>query len=210
MIQKLTKKIELKWQMIPAYIYEALSSKEVKKKYYNPFFGPGVYLLILYSKPEKCLYQIGMSTTEIGNRLVDHYDGWHGNKHDYFLPENTIKETKNIYDDNISWDQPSNRTKQQNEEVGKLLTHNTYFLVASLNNETKQSLEQIEAIIQHAFIKHRGLSEEWYDRIGCRYKNLSKISENIEIISICSNNSINSFVSPNIPEKIIMYQGELK
>lgn len=210
MTQNEPKQIHLRWQMIPAYIYEGLSAKKGSEAYYNPFFGPGVYLFILAGSADRTLFEIGMSASETGNRLAYHHKGWFGLESDYYLPNDPKLALQNIYDPKIKWGQPSNRTEEINQQIGTFLTRTTYFLIASLHGESKQTLERVEAILQHSFIKHRELSQEWYRRIGCTHLDLSNIAESYNLISHYSNAEIGSFVSPNLPQNIVFSGGTIQ
>ena len=205
--------VDLHWQLIPMYIYESLAKKTGADAYYNPFFGKGIYLHILSGNNDKQLYGVGMSDSEIGNRLMHHYYGIMGQKDDYWIPLDTKAALNDLYDTNIGWGQKSG-SGDRRQAVGQFLVEYSYFAIAPIpvlpeGSEAlshAEKLRDIEAILQHAFIQHRrdqgkGLQDVWYERIGCRRRDLSA-KQSYEIVSHYTNEVVKAFLSPNLPERL--------
>ena len=214
-----TIKVDLYWQLIPMYIYRSLAGKTGQDAYYNPFFGKGIYLHILSGIDGKQLYGVGMSDSEIGNRLMHHYYGITGEKDDYWLPLDPQKARADLYDPDIKWGHKSGN-EERHAAAGQFLVDYSYFAIAPLpvladGNQAlshAEKLRDIEAILQHAFTELRfpeGKHKErevnvadWHERIGCRRRDLSEMKQSYKIVSYYSNATIERFIAANLPARI--------
>ena len=214
-------KVDLHWQLIPMYIYQGLAAKTGKDAYYNPFFGKGIYLHILSGNRDKQLYGVGMSDSEIGNRLMHHYYGIMGEKDDYWIPLITDPADTKLYLPGMEWGNKSSDEARRSKAAQSLVEY-SYFAIAPLPTlpdgdgtlSHAEKLRDIEAILQHAFVKYRGLEEQetnadWYGRIGCRRRDLSGMTQSYELVSHYSNGTIEQFLSPNIPPSVRFAEGKI-
>ena len=215
--------VDLYWQLIPMYIYQGLAAKTGKEAYYNPFFGKGIYLHILSGNTDKQLYGVGMSDSEIGNRLMHHYYGIIGEKDNYWIPLITDPAVASLYDSGIKWGNKSSDEALRSKAAQSLVEY-SYFAIAPLPTlpdgdgtlSHAEKLRDIEAILQHAFVKHRrdqknpeNLGDEWYERIGCRRRDLSGMKQSYELVSHYSNATIEKFLGPNIPYFVGFWNGRV-
>ena len=199
--------VTIPWMLIPARIYAHLGRLKGERAFYSPFFGKGVYAYIYCHTDGYYLYGLGMSAIEIGNRLEHHYKGYFGKVDKYSVPSHSYREASGFYGEASSW--TNNLTSEKRASIGRDLILNSYIGIGVVpedvdNCESNQGYEQrirdIEAILQHAFIRYRNPGAVFLEVIGCQRKDLSGTPA-YQIKSVFSNSTVQRIIGSPICQR---------
>ncbi len=199
---------KLEWILIPSIIYKYLNQFKDEKAYYGPFFGKGIYMYILSNNSGYQIYQIGQSSSEIGNRLFDHYHGFMHEKNEYSVPHNIELAKENIYDKKIEWKKKS-ESEEERKKIGNYLVDNSYIAIAVNNSLTEETIRDIEAICQHAVKIKNNLNSDELKMIGCQRIHLSDMSD-YYLQSYFVNNEVKKIISQTMQEIIQFSKGKIE
>lgn len=208
------KEICLDWNLIPCCIFEHLDRFKGKDSFYNPFFGPGVYLYIYPSKKGYQIYYIGESN-EIGNRLVDHYQEYIKPNPKFYLPVSSEYFDEDVYKYYSSSVENSsefitreggNISFDMRKDIGRKIMQNSYIAIGELEDADKGLLKDVESILHFAVLKYNNLTKNgWF---GETHSQLP--SKEYVIKSIYRNDVIKNMITNTLPNEIILKDSEIQ
>ncbi len=161
--------ITLKWFTIPSFLYHGFNEH---KDINIPLFGPGLYQLIYWTGSAGCqAYYIGLSESEVGDRLWDHYKKLINGK--WWLPSDFKKCSRDWYhyirtsDEKDGYLDPEDAKNTQHlKKIGEKLIENSYIAIALWPENTDVDMKDIESLLHHGVLIKNELTKKNKPRDG--------------------------------------------
>jgi len=203
------KEFKLRWNLIPACIYEHLLTFRGDDAFYDPAFGPGVYLFIHGNGRHHQVYYVGQSQ-EIGGRLLAHFKEWTRPPSNLHLPLDIDHFETDIHElyrnsGNAFKQEAHDFSREKRVQIGRRIMHNTYFAFALIEGEDQEWLHDVEAALHFAVLKYHGLP-----KAGWLGEKTSVVPErDVSIRNIYPSGIAEEVVAPSLPDEVLVRGGAL-
>jgi len=203
--------IDLSWSVFPACVYEHLQSFTGKDSFYDPSFGPGVYVLVHGNGRAHQVYYLGQSSDDVGQRLKSHFNTYAQADPRWYLPTSAEVFGRDVYETfrkstEFMKQEEAGFTREERARIGSKIMHNTYCGYAALAGQETEWLLDVEAILHLALLKQHNLPKAgWFGD-----KTSVMPGRDLSVRNLYVSEIARVIISPTLPREITLRDGVLE
>jgi hypothetical protein len=203
--------IDLSWSVFPACVYEHLQGFTGKDSFYDPAFGPGVYVLVHGNGRVHQVYYLGQSSEDVGQRLKSHFNAYAQADPKWYLPTSAEVFGRDVYETfrngtELMKQEETGFAREERARIGSKIMHNTHCGYAALAGQETGWLLDVEAVLHLALLKQHNLPKaEW---LGDKTSVMPR--RNLSVSNLYVTSTAQAIISPTLPREIAVRDGVLE